>query len=304
MRYQGRMKEPSLRGSRLAIAGGVAAVLLVGGGGFLLGRATTERVPSAIAPTPAATLAPTPEPAREPAASPGVLGRSDLLALAGRAADEAAAGRAPAGDSDDLDGRRFELRLPFGCDGPAGEDSRAGMRWRYDADAKALRINVTPTLWPAEEWRVASPPSGVGTIKGFWIARPWTSSEDCPVEREPVAPLGAEPVTLPGQTLAIGQALPAEALEGARDRETYDAVVRLPEDELDASRGFRLRISGRVARTGEAGTVRCRQPLGPEQRPVCLIGVVMDEVAIENPAGGETLATWSIPRRDATESGE
>lgn len=303
MRYQARMEEPSLRSSRIALAGGIAAVLLVGGGGFLLGRATTERAPPAIEQAPVATVAPEPAPAPDPDASPGVLGRSDLLALAARAADGAAAGRAPDAGLGDLNGRRFELRLPFGCDGPAGETSQAAMRWRYDADAQALRINVSPTLWPAAAWWTGSPPPALDAVEGFWIARPWTSSEDCPVERESAGAVGAEPVTLPGQTLAIGQILPAdEAREGARDRTAYDAVVRVPEDRLDASKGFRLRISGRVAPMAGGGPVRCQQPLGPEQRPVCLIGVVLDEIAIENPAGGETLATWDVSRRDATKS--
>src|SRR3546814_20340010 len=38
--YRGGMQEPSVRTSRLAIAGGFAAILVVRGGGFFLGRST------------------------------------------------------------------------------------------------------------------------------------------------------------------------------------------------------------------------------------------------------------------------
>lgn len=280
------------------MAGGVAAVLLVGGAGFLLGRATTTR--EALV-TPAPVVASVPERPTEPQ-PPGVLARVDLIGLAALASDAAAAGRAPGAEIGEAAGRRFELRLPFGCGGPASETSEAPLRWRYDDSAEALRIHVSPALWAAAEWWPASSPGGAGAVEGFWIARPWTSSEACPTAGEASGSTGAEPVTLPGQTLAIGQVLPSPAENGVeRERTVYDTVVRVPRGELDASRGFRVRISGRIARLAEAGPVRCRQPLGPEQQPICLVGVVTDEVAIENAASGQTLATWNVGERDASE---
>src|SRR3546814_13703789 len=60
--YRGAMQEPSVRTSRLAIAGGLAAILVVGGGGFFLGR-TTAPVPPA--PAPALVPAPAPVPVPE-----------------------------------------------------------------------------------------------------------------------------------------------------------------------------------------------------------------------------------------------
>lgn len=292
------MEEPSLHSSRIALAGGLAAALVVGGAGFLLGRGTTERTPPVVAPTPVAKPSPEPEP--EP--SRGILGRADLIALAATAADTAAGGRDPATERGVIEGRRFELRLPFGCNGPASEDSGATMRWRYDAADEALRVHVAPVAWTAEDWWSHDAPSDIDAIEGFWITRPWTSSEACPSGGDRPAAVGAEPVTLPGQTLAIGRIFSAEGARGGRrDGEAYSAVVRIPEDELDASDGFRLRVRGRIARTPD-GPVRCRQPAGAEQRPICLIGVVMDEVAIENPANGETLATWSVAQRGPAEN--
>lgn len=283
------MEEPSPRSSRLVLAGALGAAIAVGGAGFLLGRATSERPPAAAAP-PVALAVPKPPP--ESVAS-GVLGRADLIALAAAAADAAAAGRDPGPEIAQADGRRFELRLPFGCSGPAGEDGAGAMGWRYDSKEQALRIQVDPNIWTAQDWWPADAASGVEAIEGFWIERSWTSSEACPEGRPAAA--GAESVTLPGQTLALGQVFLAESGRGGRrDGKPYETVVPVAEDQLDTSRGFRLRISGRVARTGNAGLVRCRQPAGPEQRPICLVSVVMDEVAVENSASDAVLATWSL----------
>lgn len=285
------MEEPSPRSSRLALAGGLLAAIVVGGAGFLLGRSTTERAPVAAAPAPAA---PAPKEAAEPVSS-GVLGRADLIALAAAAADDAAAGRAPGPAIAEADGRRFELRLPFGCEGPASEEGAEAMRWRYDSEAGVLRIRVDPVAWSAGDWWPAESAPGVEAVEGFWIARPWTSSEACPPAGAGPAAAGTEPVTLPGQSLAVGQIFSAEGARGGRrDGKPYEAVVRVEEGKVQAGQGFQVRISGRIARAGGLGPVRCRQPGGPEQRPICLVSVVMDEAALENPASGETLATWSL----------
>lgn len=292
------MEEPSPRRSRLALTGALLAAIVVGGAGFLLGRATGDRPPPAVAPPPAA---PAPIKAPEPVSS-GVLGRADLIALAGAAADAAAAGREPGPELAEADGRRFELRLPFGCEGPSGEDADAAMRWRYDAKAGALRIHVAPAAWTAQDWWPADDSGTVEAVEGFWIARPWTSSEACPVQSDTPAAAGTAPAAAPERTLAVGQIFPAGGGRGGRrDGEPYEAVVRVEEGRLRAEQGFRLRVSGRIARIQADGTVHCRQPAGPGQRPVCLVSVVLDEVAVENPATGATLATWSLGGRDAPE---
>jgi hypothetical protein len=289
--YQVPMEEPSPRSSRLVLAGALAAAIAVGGAGFLLGRATSERPPPAVAP-PVAARVPKSQP--EPVSS-GILGRADLIALAAAAADAAAAGREPGAEVAQADGRRFELRLPFGCDGPVGEDAAAPMRWRYDPKAQALRISVAPVVWTAQDWWPAEGAVGAEAIEGFWVARPWTSSEACPDAGDRPAAAGTEPVTLPGQTLALGQIFLVEGPRGGRrDGKPYEAVVPIKEGDLKAEAGFRLRISGRIARSGNLGPVRCRQPAGPEQRPICLVSAVIDEVAVENSASGATLATWSL----------
>lgn len=288
--YQPLMKEPSPRNSRLVLAGTVAAALVMGGLGFALGRGTTERTVMMPAQP---VSAPAPAPTPDPSPTSAVLGRAEMIELAAAAADAVAAGRRPGPEVAQADGRRFELRLPFGCAGPAGEGSTASMRWSYDEEGEALRVVVEPATWMAEDWFAAA--SGVEAVEGFWIMRPWTTSEACPPGGQRPVPTGFEPVTLPGQTLAVGQVFFAEGARGGRrGDDPYRAVVRVPEEDLDTSQGFRLRLSGRISQARGVGPVSCRQPAGAEQRPICLVSVELDEVAVENPATGETLATWSV----------
>lgn len=282
------MKEPSLRASRLAIAAGLVGILLVGGGGFLLGRNTSQRDAAPAAPP---VAAPTPA---EP--KPNILDRAGLIALAAAAADAGAAGAPPPARVLQSDGRRFLVSLAFGCGGPAPEGSDAPMRWRLDA--KALRVHVEPVSWRAADWFPGPVPETLEDMEGFWIARPWTSSDACP----PGASAdGGEDPPPREETLALVRFHLAEGgRQGRRAGQPLETVQRLTGAAPDLSQGLRLRIGGRIASVpGRAGPVLCRQPAGPEQRPACAIAIAADEMAIVNPASGETLATWSVDRADA-----
>lgn len=285
------MGEPSPRTSRLAIAGTLLAAIALGGSGFLLGRETAPAPPPPSTPS---ALAPGPvTPVSSEAPGSRILSRKDLIAFGNAAADAAASGPAPTLRLAEASGQRFELFLPFGCDGPAPEDSDAALRWRYDAAASALRVHVAPTSWPPEAWW-QTPPPGVEAIEGFWIARPWSSRETCASGGSNSAPPGIEPITLPGQTLGVAQVVTAETSRQARrDGRPYEAVVQAAPETLRLEAGLRVRLRGRIASFPAGEVVRCAQPGGREQRPVCLIAVSLDEVAVENPATQETLAAWT-----------
>lgn len=298
------MSEPSLRKSRLALAGGLATILLIGGGGFLVGRTTSARDPEPIAAVPAisSTLAytPPPEQTNQPKQ---IMARSDLIALASRAADAVAAGRRIPAAVTGAEGRRFEIRIPFGCQGPADETSDAAMRWHYDPEAQALRVHVAPVVFDPRDIFPGAPPEEVAAIKGFWITRPWTSSETCPPENGPITPSGTEPVTLPGQTLALIEFFAEDGLQQARrGNKPYETVVRTPPETFSGKQGLQLRVKGRIANIPDRGPVSCRQPAGTEQRPICVISIATDEIAIENPASRDVLATWTIDGRGSTTS--
>ncbi len=283
------MKEPSRRTSRQFLALGLVAVLTIGGGGFMLGRATSPRVtvPAPVRPLPA----PTPMRVAEPEAPPRVLGRADLIALAATAADGLAAGKAI--PTSDVDGRAFELLLPFGCNGPAAEGRDGGTWWRYDEEAEALRLHAAPSAFAAAEW-FPSASAGVDAIEGFWLSRPWTSSEACPAIA-PQAPATSDPVTLPGQTLAVAQVFAKDAPRQARRAgKPFETVNKVEPGEIDTSQGFLLRLRGRLSQAPGGNTVQCRQPAGAEQRPICMIAVSLDEVAFVSADRETTFATWPV----------
>lgn len=66
--------------------------------------------------------------------------------------------------------------------------------------------------------------------------------------------------------------------------------------------GFRLRLTGSIAAAPDGVPVACRQPGGPEQRPVCLVAADFDEVGIEIAATGKTLVTWNVAAVGRTEA--
>lgn len=281
------MPEPSVRTSRLAIAGGLLATLVVGGTAFFVGRNTAPQpAPAPPAPIEAPPPAP-PEPKR-------ALDRADLIALAGQAADAFASGIEMPESVAKANGRRFSLAIPFGCSGPSDAADTRPMRWRYDAEEQTLRASIVPVAWQESEWGPDEQAAAM-TAKGFWIDRPWSSSENCPPRVDSPVPPGEEAIARPGQTLAIAQFFATDADRiGWRDGRPFEVVKRIAPDRIDDRQGMRLRVSGRVDGGRRGAPVRCVQPAGMDQRPICVITVQMEEVRLELPSSGETLATWPV----------
>ncbi|WP_148663237.1 hypothetical protein [Sphingobium indicum] len=282
--YQVLMREPSVRSSRLAIAAGLALIILVGGGGFLLGRATAPRSqPSEARPKVVKVISPPPvyENVR-------ILGRADLLQLAARGADAYASAQPWPSEVAEASGKRFILSLPFGCSGPAPEDSADPMRWRFEEKEGVLRAQAMPTLWTAEDWRLPDERK-VSEIAGFWIERPWSSSESCPPSKvtASLAATGHEP----DLSVAIARFRSKEEQERpVRKTSGFEIVRRIDGDELDGSRGFRLQLTGRLG--GGDDPLHCTQTAGPDERPKCVWAATFDEIRLENGATGAVLAVW------------
>ena len=330
------MGEPTIRTSRLVIAGGLLAAMVVAVAGFGLGRMTVQSAP-ALGETPAAGPAPAPEVPVPPLIEvPRALDRAGLIDLAKRAADAFSSGEPMPPAVVNAAGQRFDVALPFGCDGPAPATSSAPLRWRYEAGKQTLRVHVAPTRWAPEDWGLVSADEGGALLDGFWISRPWSSAGQCPPARgeagivgagaanaqapeasdttkaaqpskaadgskaaaTPANPAGsAGAPSSAGETLALAELLPQA---GRRVDRPFETVQRMSPDRLAPARGLRLRVTGHIARLPGKAPVRCAQPGGIAQRPVCLIVVTFDDIRLENPAGGETLAIWSMNRTPRT----
>jgi hypothetical protein len=252
------MREPSLRTSRLAIAGALVAAALVGGAGFYLGRTTSAEPENGTRSDP--VLSPAPLPAVSTIVADSVLGRAEVIELAAAAADAAASGAILPDQVRAAVGRRFELALPFGCTGPAEAESEQPLRWRYDEAEQALRLHVAVTRWEAGDWGLeqltdedaaGDEASDDQAIEGFWIARPWSLSAQCPARAT-----AAQPAVAAEESLAIAQFFRGDGRrEALREGRPFQSVQRIPRTDFAAPNGFRLMLSGRIGRvpTAESG---------------------------------------------------
>jgi len=281
------MQEPTPHSSRLALAGGLIALLLVGGGGFLIGRTTAPEPPAPV------STAPTPQPAPPPPATiapPPTLERAGLIDLVADAVDAASASRSLPEAVRSAAGRRFDLVLPFGCEGPVEGDRTAPFGWQYDAAKTTLRVWINPTRWARATWLSAETEADKAALEGFWIARPWSKAIHCPAP----APSGAAHVAVPSPS--NGEVAIARFIEGDADKSArrLEIVKRVEPGDFDPARGFALRITGRMQSVEAGGPVQCLQRTGWQQRPQCMIVGDFAELRVENPKTGDVLAVWSI----------
>lgn len=238
--------------------------------------------PREQAAAPAPATAP-PQTAPVPPSAPPVLGRAELLAAVAATASAVAAGDPPPAAASALAGRRFALRLPFGCFGPA-PDATAG--YAYDAGKQVLKLTARPEPWTEAPWARAL----VGTpqteaIEGFWIRRPWMTGEACPA----AAP---SPMIAPApETVGLAQVFEegGSRLQRRAGR-PYEATEKLEIAPPPGQGGFRLALEGRVAAPADGGPIRCRAG-HPDTPPLCLVRVDIDRVAFED-AAGRQFAEW------------
>lgn len=258
---------------------------------------------------PAAETPPAEAPKAAPTATPIVpaivprpllpLTRADLVDAAAQAASRFASGEpAPASE---LPGRRFVLNLPFGCDGPAADLKAVPTGWSYDQDSGTLRAKVTPETWTdAPVLKAIAGGAAFEAAEGFWIARPWQRSETCPAKAaapqpSPTATATPVPTATPGaarQTLGLVELFePGAKRQERRNGRPYQAVQTVEPGELPLDRGLRLVVEGRLVALAEGQAIGCWSP-SPDQRPVCLINVRFDRIAITGPTGDHLLAEW------------
>jgi len=293
---------------RALLAAGVFVALLLAG--VLLTRQPERQE--------VADAQPAPPPQRVPAVPTPLppLTRADLIDAAARAAD-AYARRLPAPPENvALVGRRFTLRLPFGCAGPgSGDDPRWG-QWSYDSERQILRASVRPQVWTQAEFvRAIAGPVEFETAEGFWLSRPWIRVAECPANASPAA--GATPAAKAAgeaadpervsagaeaaapargavpETLALVEFFAPGAPRAAqRNGRPYDLVVNIAPEEIDLSRGLRLVVEGRLAPLPGGQPIACRADTVDEP-PLCLISGEVARIAITDASGQQVLAEWT-----------
>lgn len=228
-------------------------------------------------PSPAAKAEPVPDPAPAvPVVSPPV-GRAEVLAAVAAAAEAYAAGGAYP-DSAKLGGRRFSIRLPFGCAG------RTDASISHDPKAGTLKVAIRPLDWTHDP-RISgvAAESDTEAIEGFWLRWPWLASDQCPRGAPPAPGAAVSP-----EGVALVQLFPAGSSRLERRSERgYETTVKA---EAPPAGPLRLQLRGRVADPENHRPVRCAAENG-DQRPLCVILIEPDHVTLEQ-ADGAILAEW------------
>lgn len=234
------------------------------------------------------------------------LGREQLLIAALRAASDFAAASDDSGLQKGLANKQFELRIRFGCDGPAKAGGTEPFGWTYDPKTRALKVRATPALTLKDEPVKAVAGEAFEAVEGFWLRQPWLLAPVCPTVDEGAAadqvakpmatgqsagPATAEAPAEPQQLVGIAQFFTATGPRTMRrSGRPYEATKKLDTDQPPAG-GFDLVLTGRLVALPNGRVIACtRSPAG--ERPACLISVEFGKVSIERADTREQLAQW------------
>lgn len=261
------------------VIGAVAVLVLVA---VLLRPGPAPRTVPAPEPPPPVVAAPPAKAAAAPAS------REDLIAAAAAAASAFAAGEP--GEPAGLVGRRFRVRLAFGCNGPALDPGPAQAYYQVDAAAGTARLVARPAIWSDLPLvRAAPAPKDTETVEGFWIPRPWLTGDDCPKRRQVAPPATPTPVEAPSLGLAMFHSADASRAVRRGDR-PYEHVIKLAPEDAARAQTFALVLEGRVSGFADGAAIHCWSE-SADHRPICLYAVDIDRVAFET-GDGTVLADW------------
>ena len=241
------------------------------------------------------------------------LDRADLLAAIASAASAKATGTDDGAAQRQLDGRQFEVRIRFGCSGPAPDLADQPLGWAFDAERRRLRVQARPTITADEPLLKGLTAVDFEAAEGFWIPRPWLLSASCPVaaavkpetagsntgsqaqkkNRETKGASGIADSLPRGPRVGIAQFFSSmDTRTGRRGDRPYEAVKVLGDSRPLGSQGFNLVLAGRLrAKTG-LGVIGCVAP-GPDSPPSCVVSADFDKVWIERPDTKEIVAQWT-----------
>lgn len=282
---------PPPPGRKRPLIGPIVSVLalaaLIVGGALLNVQHERERAAAARPPPP-----PPSPPLLKLDLPPPPLARAELVQEASAAASAYASGAKPTLTRSPLIGRRFAIRIPFGCNGPGGGPATAQTNVELDAAATSLKLSAQPAIWTnLPVLQDLSAANKIETVEGFWIPRPWVNSESCPANH--ATPLPATPTPAAAQTVGLARIFEKGGSRVLmRDGRPYQYAIKLPKDDADLlSHTYRLVLEGRLVGYGDGHATHCWGET-PEHRPICLFAVEYDRVAFEDANTGAMLAEW------------
>lgn len=214
-----------------------------------------------------------------------------------------------------LDRQPFELKIRFGCNGPASSPGSEPLLWRFDRERRTLRLRAALTL-SKETPAIGQLGAPFESVEGFWLDRPWLFQPACPisvqrdsevahededvaketvtraVERNSTSMLRSGAPNRGFQDVGVAQFFSAdESRTLRRNSRAYEATKLLAGDQYPSSQGYNLVLSGRLRALSSGLVISCVVGTadGP---PPCVVSVELDRVRFEDPSSGETLAEW------------
>jgi hypothetical protein len=224
------------------------------------------------------------------------LDRERLLLAVIRAASAFAAGGRDSEAQRKFDGKRFELRVRFGC-GDGGDESRG---WRFDEKSRTLRLRVSQDI--SKDDIIAAKVAGdeFESVEGMWLRRPWLLAAACPAaqarpsaEEPDVGPaVPAEPMAASPRVGVATFSTSADSRTTRRQQRPYEATKILGEGEAPSGQGYDFVMAGRLRALPDGRVIACSSE-SPDSPPACIISVHIDRVSIERPDTRAQIAEWT-----------
>jgi hypothetical protein len=227
------------------------------------------------------------------AAAPPPLTRAELIQGAAQAAGTfAAEGKLP--DSvDSLVGRRFSIRIAFGCGGTFAGNGMAQASVTFDAIKQTVILTARPGVWTGLPLlQGLGDAASIEAAEGFWLPRPWSSDDACPPNTVYLAP--ATPTPPAAQTVGLVQLFTGDSSRAGRHADhPYEFRRKIPSDDTSMlGHAYRLVLEGTIIGYSNDHGLHCWME-SPEHRPLCLYAVTFDHVAFQDDVTGDILANWS-----------
>lgn len=271
---------------KLALVGPLVALVIV----LALAAATLWLSHRSPPPPPPAPM-PAPPVVRVAPSLPPALTRTELIQAQAAQASIFAAGEANPTETSPLVGRKFSIRIPFGCGGTQVNPISAPGTVEFDAKTQSVRLRALPTNLTALPLVQALPDSKkIETVEGFWLPRPWTRQEACPPADN--VPPPATPTPPAAQTLALAQFFPTDSSRAQqRGGRAYEAVRKVSADASILSHAYFFLLEGRIVGYPDHRAMHCWAE-SPDHRPICVYRVEFDHVAFEDASDGAVVAEW------------
>ncbi len=218
------------------------------------------------------------------------LDRAALIDAASLAASAFAAGDMTNAKFRQFAGRRFELVLPFACNGPIAREEKLDRGWNYDSETGNFQL-VFPSniVLPLEDESQSINDTEPTTrfAKSFWIERDWLRQGVCPRIPDTSVVTG----TAEAPSLAIAEIADEDSPRADdRDGQPYRVSKRLTAEQLPDKQGLRVVVTGRLASSPKL-PFQCKS-VHPDRRPICVILGRFDRLQITNASGSETYGEW------------